>query len=63
MTGKSVTATYTAAKSDISCTRSLKTSEPTTDAQLTHITVNGWYVFTVNAAGCEKTYKIHVEVE
>ena len=62
-TGRSVSATYTASKSDISCTRSLKTGEPSADAQLTHITVNGWYVFTVNAAGCEKTYKIHVEVE
>lgn len=61
-TGYSVSATYTASKSDISMTRSRKTSEPSTDASLTWISSNGWYQFDVTACGVTKTYKIQVDV-
>lgn len=61
-TGRSVSATYTASKSDISVTRSRKTSEPSTDASLTRISSNGWYQFDVTACGVTKTYKVQVDV-
>ena len=61
-TGYSVSATYVASKSDISVTRSRKTSEPSTDASLTWISSNGWYQFDVTACGVTKTYKIEVDV-
>ena len=61
-TGYSVSATYTASKSDISMTRSRKTSEPSTDASLTWISSNGWYQFDVTACGVTKTYKVQVDV-
>ena len=50
-------------KSNISMTRSRKTSEPTdADAQLTWISSNGWYLFEVTVAGVTKKYKIEVDV-
>ena len=61
-TGYSVSATYVASKSDISVTRSRKTSEPSTDASLTWISSNGWYEIDVTACGVTKTYKIEVDV-
>ena len=61
-TGYSVSATYVASKSDISMTRTRKTSEPSTDASLTWISSNGWYEFDVTACGVTKTYKVEVDV-
>ena len=61
-TGRSVSATFVASKSDISVTRSRKTSEPSTDASLTWISSNGWYEIDVTACGVTKTYKIEVDV-
>lgn len=61
-TGRSVSATFTASKSDISMTRTRKTSEPSTDASLTWISSNGWYQFDVTACGVTKTYKVEVDV-
>ena len=54
--------TLSISKSDISVTRSRKTSEPSTDASLTRISSNGWYEIDVTACGVTKTYKIEVDV-
>lgn len=63
VTGKSVSATYTLAKSGITCSRgTVQSTQPTTDGTVTRITANGWYVLTVNAAGTEKTYKVQISV-
>ena len=63
-TGKSVTATITAAKSEVSCTRGTRsTTEPTTtDSTIAKITANGWYIVTVEVLGCTKTYKMNIAV-
>lgn len=65
VTAYSATATYTMAKSDISLTRSGRSgSQPSTDAALTnlYVTQNGWYTFTVTAAGTSKTFRMQITV-
>ena len=61
-TGRSITATYTLAKTNITLTRQKKTTEPTTDGTLSAITTNGWYQLDVTAAGVTKTWKVQVNV-
>ena len=65
VTAYNATATYTMAKSDISMTRSGRSgSQPSTDAALTnlYVTQNGWYTFTVTAAGTSKTFRMQITV-
>lgn len=64
-TGRSVTATYTASKSDITMTRSGRSgSQPSADATITaiNVTQSGWYVFTVTACGTSKTFRMQITV-
>ena len=63
-TGKTATVTFPGPeKSDITGTRGSRSSgEPSADASLTQVVLNGWYVITVNVLGVTKTFKINVNV-
>ena len=58
-----VTVSVHPTKSQIGASRgSRQSSQPSTDASLSGITANGWYVITVSALGTSKTFRIEVDV-
>lgn len=63
-TGRSVSATFTMAKADMDLTRSSRYStEPSADGTITNLPVvqDGWWIFTMTAAGTTKTYKMKID--
>lgn len=60
---KSVSVSVRPTKAQIGIARGARqTIEPTTDAELSGVTANGWYVLTVSVLGQTKTYKIEIDV-